>query len=532
MTGIDRFVDDQAKLEINLKRDIYSPYRMQRAYHASPAPYRCLGGAAGPGKTLAILMDHMKTCQRFGDSKEAEQVHTLALRRTNPKLEATLVTRFMENIPKELYRKFTQTTPKTVTWRNGATTVFGSMQHEKDAYNWQGQWLKIDYDEMAEFTFKQWNATSAWNRCPVSPYATKGGATNPIGVGAGWIRSLFVDGKPCQEMDDGQKKQYLAQRFTNGRPNDYAYFPCTYLDNPVYANDPTFLKNLMAYPEGIRNALMNGSWDVVGGYFHGAYDPAENCFPRMMMMPEWPIRRWHKRWISGDWGFAGGHFACIYWHYQDDAGIYRTYRELQVEEHDPEQLGEAIVANSFDPDGSMPKFVSFPFSHDAFSSQNTKTMGADPTPISTRMGKVMQKAGLPAPFNAGRNKLGREQGMYNMLRREVRVGTDEKNEPIMRRAWEISEDCPRLMAELTRAPRDEEKPNQIAEYLGDDPLQGAGYGIQWMVGQQGQMTHDDKVRETLKVIEQAKEPDVEKAHMIRLRETYNRQKKQEKGYWE
>lgn len=517
-TGIDRFVADQARTVINLN-DIYVPYPKQGLYHQSSAPYRCLGGAAGPGKTLAIIMDHMITCQEFSDPRQAEQVHTLALRRTNPKLEATLITRFQEKIPRELYAKFNQTTPKTVTWHNGSTTVFGSMHHEKDAMSWQGQWLKIDYDEMAEFTFKQWVATSAWNRCPVSPYATKGGATNPIGVGAGWIRSLFVDGKPCQEMDAEQRKQYKRK--------DYAYFPCTYLDNPVYANDPNFVANLMSYPEAIRNALMNGSWDVVGGYFHGAYDPAENCFPSMMLLPEWPIKRWHKRWISGDWGFE--HDYAIYWHYMDDAGIIRTYREKVGKHLDPEQLAQMIVENSVDPDGSMPIFQAFPFSHDAFSDKTTATMGREPTPIAARMAGVLRRNGLPEPSNAGRNKLGREQGMYNMLRKPVRVGTDpDTNEAIYRRAWEISESCPRLMAELSRAPRDEDDIERIAEYLGDDPLQGAGYGIQWITGGPGQMTHDDRVREQLLAT-----PNVEVQHIIRLKETLERRAaRQQKGYWE
>jgi hypothetical protein len=147
---------------------------------------------------------------------------------THPKLEATVITRFREKVPKELYRDFNEA-KKVVTCLNGATTQFGSMQYEHNAWDWQGQWFKIGYDELAEFTFTQWNATAAWNRCPVSPYCTKDGATNPIGVGAGWIKKLFIDKKPCDEMDEHQRRQYTAE--------DYEYFPCTYLDNPIYAND-------------------------------------------------------------------------------------------------------------------------------------------------------------------------------------------------------------------------------------------------------------------------------------------------------
>src|ERR1700744_568412 len=120
MTGIDRFKIDFDK--------IYKPYPKQAMFHASPAPYRFLGGAAGPGKTACLIVDHMIGCQSFDDER-AKHVHTLLLRRTHPQLEATLITRFLELIPKELYSSFHRT-KNEVTWRNGSTSKFGSMQHE------------------------------------------------------------------------------------------------------------------------------------------------------------------------------------------------------------------------------------------------------------------------------------------------------------------------------------------------------------------------------------------------------------------
>jgi hypothetical protein len=246
-SGHERFAH-----EIHLD-DYYKPYPMQAKFHASPSKHRLLGGAAGPGKTLGLIVDHMIAATEFSDPIEAVQVHTLLLRRTVPKLENTLVARFLEKIPKELYAAYNNTT-KQVTWPNGATTRFGSMQYEHNAYDWQGQWYKIGYDELGEFTFKQWMATSAWNRCPVSPWATKDGASNPIGVGAGWIKSLFIDHEPCLEMEDNQRKQY--------RPEDYEYFPCTYLDNPVYANDPVFWLTWRTIQKlnGTRSNTQSGDW--------------------------------------------------------------------------------------------------------------------------------------------------------------------------------------------------------------------------------------------------------------------------------
>jgi hypothetical protein len=513
--GVHRFAEDfQSKmLQIDF-RDRYDPYPKQRLFHTSLAPHNFLGGAAGPGKTACGIVEHMVSNSEF-NLDDAPHVHTLMLRRTQPMLHSTLLTRFQELIPKELYSSFTLAASRpTVTWLNGSTTVFGSMQYEHNVYDWQGQWRKIFYDELCEFTFKQWNGISAWNRCPVDPYPTKDGAGNPIGVGAIWVRNVFVEHRPCDEMDEHQRAQY--------NPADYAYFPCTYLDNPIFANDPQFLKNLESYPKAIRDAMKYGRWDIVGGYFMGAFDPAENeCDPE-----ECQPQSWHKRWISGDWGFE--HWAALYWHYMDDFGIVRTYKEKLVKHHDPEMLGELVVRESLDPDGKMPKFESFPFSHDAFADQATKSYGANPNSVALRMARVMKGFALPVPFNAGSDKIGREQTMYNMLRRKVRVGKTAEGVPIERRNWLISKDCPRLIECIKIAPRDDIHKEKIASFEGDDPLQGSGYGIYHILGNPGKKPREQLLREEIDAA-----PDEASKHWIRLRETERRnQARKPRNWWD
>ncbi len=484
-------------------RKSYSPYPMQAEFHASPAPYRFLGGAAGPGKTTAMLVENLISVNEF-NSDDAKQVQTLFLRRTQPMLENTVVTRFREKIDPSLYKKFTEK-PFEVEWLNGATTRFGSMQYENDVYSWQGQWKDIYYDEMCEFTWKQWVGISAWNRCPVSRYARKMGAGNPIGVGAPWVRSIFVDHKPYDEMGDVQRKQYNAE--------DYAYFPCTYLDNPIFANDPQFIAGLMSLPEPLRKALMEGSWDVTGGYFTGAFDQATNVIPA----EEFDPKPWHRQWLSGDWGFE--HWTALYRHYMDDIGKIRTGRELMLQHHDPEMLAERIIEWLVDRDGKFPKISAFPFSHDAFANQTTKSYGATSNSVADRISKVLRPYGIALPVNSGKDKLGREQTMYNTLRN----GT-----------WLVCDDCPKLIGTLISAPRDDKRPEMIAEFTGDDPLQGAGYGIYWILGKPAAKPAEQLLRERLLSIEQnsPNKPSAEMAqHFARLEESSKVFKGVKRGYW-
>ena len=59
LTGADRFIIDTRK--------IYDPYPFQCLFHASAAPYGFMGGAAGPGKTMGMLMEQFQACNEFSN---------------------------------------------------------------------------------------------------------------------------------------------------------------------------------------------------------------------------------------------------------------------------------------------------------------------------------------------------------------------------------------------------------------------------------------------------------------------------------
>lgn len=82
--------------------------------------------------------------------------------------------------------------------------------------------------------------------------------------------------------------------------------------------------------------------------------------------------------------------------------------------------------------------------------------------------------------------------MYNLLRRKIPAGVLENGMPRMLPNWVISRDCPRLIEQIGTAPRDQRKIEQIASYLGDDPLQGAGYGVYYIFGNPADLPETEK----------------------------------------
>ena len=130
--------------------DHYKPFDRQKQFHKSGAKYRLFGGAAGPGKSKALLWEAIY------QALEVKGSDTLLLRRTYPVLEASLLTHFRRDVPRVAYKSYNEA-KHLVTWCNGSTTRFGYCRNESDVYQYQGaEFLFIGIDELTHFTLKQW----------------------------------------------------------------------------------------------------------------------------------------------------------------------------------------------------------------------------------------------------------------------------------------------------------------------------------------------------------------------------------------
>jgi len=157
--------------------DHYKPFDRQKQFHESPAKYRLFGGAAGPGKTRALLSEAIIQAHSHAG------VDTLLLRRTYPELESSLAY-FRRDVPRPFYKSYNES-KHIVTWKNGSTTRFGYCRNENDVYQYQGaEFLFIGIDELTHFTLKQWQFLTSRNRCPVpNSFSNMAGATNPGNIG-------------------------------------------------------------------------------------------------------------------------------------------------------------------------------------------------------------------------------------------------------------------------------------------------------------------------------------------------------------
>ena len=437
------------------------------------------GGAAGPGKTTALLWE------AIGQAHEVAGCDTLLLRRTYPELETSLLREFRRSVPRSLYKSYNES-KHVITWNNRSTTRFGYCRNENDVYRYQGaEFLFIGLDELTHFTLKQWQFLTSRNRCPVRVYSdleNKGkrivpcmaGATNPGNIGHAWVKALWVDKAPPA----GFERADLYD------PRDYDFIRARLDDNPIYADDADYRRTLETLPEHLRLAMLEGDWNVFAGQYFDVFD-----YGRHTARPEEiRLEHWWPRWISIDWGFQ--HNSAVYWHcavpatafygshpersegsqpynslrpfgppsggpQDDNASALRTrivtYREFVQSGLSPRMLAQAIAERS-----GRERISEVFLSPDAFAHRTSEAS------IAEQLGDILVANGLPRPALADDDRVGGWQWMYQLLQ------TD---------SWLMTDNCAKLIDCLPNLIHENGRNEDVRKVDGDDPADAARYGL-------------------------------------------------------
>ena len=239
---------------------LWRPQPRQAAFMARPE-YECLyGGAAGGGKSDALVAEALR------------QVHIphykgLILRKTYPQL-LELINKSRALYPFACPGAKYNDTKHIWTFPSGAQIVFGAMHSTKDMYNYQGfAYDFIGFDELTHFTADEYMYLYSRNR-PNGPGTRVyiRATANPGGIGHGWVKERFISAAPPMTpiksvvdvtMPDGSVQKMERKRI---------FVPATVFDNEaLLRNDPNYLANLAMMQETYKQALLYGSWDSFAG---------------------------------------------------------------------------------------------------------------------------------------------------------------------------------------------------------------------------------------------------------------------------
>lgn len=239
---------------------IWKPQPKQLMFQQRPEYEALYGGAAGGGKSDALLVEALR------------QVHiphykAILFRKTYPQL-SELIDRSRE-IYKAAFRRAVYNNTQHF-WRfpSGAKIYFGAMQHTADRINYQGKRYDfIGFDELTHFTWDEYSYMFSRNRPNGAGTRVYIRATcNPGGIGHGWVKERFITAAPPMTPIEESYTVKTPRGKTITMKRRRVFVPSTVFDNQILLdNNPEYLASLSMMPEAERNALLYGSWDSFDG---------------------------------------------------------------------------------------------------------------------------------------------------------------------------------------------------------------------------------------------------------------------------
>ena len=281
---------------------VWQPQPKQAAFMARPEYEALYGGAAGGGKSDALVIEALRQVNM-------PYYKALILRKTYPQL-AELIDKTLNYYPRCFPRAKYNAGSHTWTFPSGAKVVFGSMQYSKDKVKYQGQAYDfIAFDELTHFTYEEYSYLFSRNR-PNGPGTRVyiRATANPGGVGHGWVKDRFITAAPPMTPIEQAVEWVDPKGKVHKSIQTRIFVPSTVYDNPaLLSNDPAYVERLASMPEAERKALLYGDWDTFSGQVFREWlnDPnhyGDRLFTHVIapfnVPQDWAI------WCGIDWGYS------------------------------------------------------------------------------------------------------------------------------------------------------------------------------------------------------------------------------------
>lgn len=282
----------------------YTPTERQQAFHDATEFAVLLGGAAGGGKTKALVMDDLRDALRYPG------IRIGAFRRTYGELKESLLAELANVGFAQALGARWNGTEYELRFANGSLIMYRYAENIQDATRRQGgQYQKLTFDERTltppdVIAFLESRLRSG--RADVPVIGTRSG-TNPGGPGHSSVKTLFIE-----------PTNYGERVILDKRGRTVRFIPSKLADNPHV--NPEYATDLLALDGKLRAAFLDGNWDVFAGMMFPELSRERHSLEPIPLPATW------TRYIGVDWGFAKP--WAVIWIAVDEDGRAWLYREL------------------------------------------------------------------------------------------------------------------------------------------------------------------------------------------------------------
>jgi hypothetical protein len=451
--------------EVSIEREQIRPHPgPQTEFLSAPEQEVLYGGAAGGGKSFAMLLDplrHVDNGKFFG----------VLLRRTTDELRKLI------NESQYLYKRIYPSAKwkeQKSTWvfPSGAELWMTYQDNDRELSRFQGQeysWVGVD--ELTHYpTPYMWDylRTRLRSTTEANLPSYMRATTNPGGPGHGWVKKMFIDPAPpntsfVARRSDTDEPMYIPVGDPGfpeemwGKPMFYRRFiPAKLSDNPSLGWQ--YRANLLSQDENTGRKLLDGDWSVAEGAAFSEFRVSiHTCRP-------FEIPKTWMRFRSCDYGYSQRQYSAVHWYAVDpNYGTLYVYRELYVNQLTGAQLQTKINEIEREAGDSVAYAV---LDGSVWSERGT----TGPT-----IGEEMQRAG--GRWRRADRSQGSRTASKNRLHELLRVDPDTGKPGII-----FFDTCRQIITDLpmipSAPPEQKEQDDIDRKYASDHAYDSIRYGIQ------------------------------------------------------